>query len=213
MKQILRLALILGISVLAACRAPTPAPTPTPAATTAAPAQTTPTLTPLAPQGAGCEINLLAAAQAYERPSLEAAPFAELAAGQILAAQARTADGWLGFDPGLDQPNNTGVFRLRWVLSDPAVTAARNCGRLPLLVGPTAGMCYTMPLSAAPVFAEPSTGAPTLAVMNAGDYALVTGAQLGWAAVDLRQGNTGLNVTGWMKDSDINLNGPCELGR
>lgn len=136
--------------------------------------------------------------------------FAALAPETRLWAQARTADGWLGFDPGLPQAANTGVFRLRWVFDDQAVQPGQACGRLPLVTGPQPGVCYTMPLGAVPIYAEPSTSAPALAVLNPGDYAAVTATNVGWAAVDLRVGNTGLNVVGWMQDFELNLNGPCE---
>ena len=50
--------------------------------------------------------------------------------------EGRTADGWLGFDPGVAQAANVGIFRLRW--SDYAAVTGKtkeDWARVDLSVG------------------------------------------------------------------------------
>jgi hypothetical protein len=47
-------------------------------------------------------------------------------------AQARTADGWIGFDPGIAQAGREGVSRLRWIQETDAVSlSGTQCNDLP----------------------------------------------------------------------------------
>jgi uncharacterized protein YgiM (DUF1202 family) len=63
-------------------------------------------------------------------------------------------------------------------------------------------------MSSVNVYSSPDTSSSVLATLEVEDFAAVTGyASDGWAQVDLGAGNTGLSGTGWMEQSDLNLNG------
>jgi hypothetical protein len=163
--------------------------------------------------GGPCELTAGAGVSAYTRPSLSADVFGEMPAGAALAVLARTADGWLGFDPGVAQAANTGVFRLRWVQAA-QVSLSGNCEGVPEVVGPAAGVCYTMPMENVPVYQAPDTTTPVLTTLQVEQYAAVLGVMgEDWAQVDLAQGNSGPPAgagAGWIERVTLNLNGPCD---
>ena len=51
--------------------------------------------------------------------------FGTISVGDTHEALARTADGWVGFDPGVAQAANVGLARHRWVLLN--ATTAPSC--------------------------------------------------------------------------------------
>jgi hypothetical protein len=179
------------------------APVPTPIATAIVESPT--------PPPGPCEIVAESEVTVYERPSLDAAVFGSMPPGFRILAEARTADGWLGFEPGVAQAANIGVFRLRWVDGNSGVRLEGACEGLPELVGPPAGVCFTTPMGEVQVYAEPDVASTIIATMMVGDYAAVIGKTAdGWARVDLSVGNTGLALTGWIQEFTLNLNGPCD---
>ena len=58
----------------------------------------------------------------YRLPDATSEIFGTLSAGETHEILARTADGWLGFDPGIAQAGNIGLAHHRWVLLDPVVS-------------------------------------------------------------------------------------------
>lgn len=163
------------------------------------------------PKPEACEIVAEGEVTAYDRPSVDAHVFGHMTPGLRVRAQGRTADGWLGFDPGVAQAPNVGVFRLRWVQESGAVRLEGGCDDLPALVGPPAGVCFTMAMDAVDVHAKPDVSSLVVATMSIGDYAGVVGLTAdGWARVDLTPGNTGLSVEGWIEAATLNMNGPCD---
>jgi hypothetical protein len=158
-----------------------------------------------------CEVVAQSEVTVYGRPSADAAVFGVMAPGIRVVAEGRTADGWLGFEPGVAQAANVGVFRLRWVHEGSDVLLEGTCDGLPEVVGPPAGVCFTMPMGEVDVYAEPSRSSQVVTTMTVGDYAAVIG-RMGdqWVRVDLGVGNTGLDLRGWIEETTINLNGPCE---
>ena len=147
---------------------------------------------------------------AYNRPSLQAEPFNDLPVGMSLYATARTADGWIGFDPGYAQAANIGVFHNRWVQDGPAIDLEGNCDSLPIVVGPPPGICFNMFMTTAPLRALPLPGADVLYLISPADYARVIGKSAnGWLRIDLGVGNTGQNIEGWVEGMNANFNGPC----
>lgn len=205
-------------TVLAPTEAPTatalvvaPTETPTPTAPTATVVTTAIGESPTSPVVGMCEIVAEDEVTAYTRPSPEALVFGSMSPGYRVLVEGRTADGWLGFDPGVAQAANVGVFRLRWIEGSSGIRLEGVCDDLPELVGPPAGVCFTMPMDEMVVYAEPEASSEVIATMVVGDYAAVTGRTAdGWARVDLGVGNTGLGATGWVQESMLNLNGPCE---
>jgi hypothetical protein len=192
---------------------PTPtqgAPTlPSPTSAEAEPTQSPPEIeTPTTP---ACSLSALSDATVYTRPSTDSGIFGTLSAGMSVDALARTVDGWLGFDPGVAQAANTGVFRLRWVQESGSISMQGNCDALPLVSGPPAGICFEMPMDETPVYAAPDSGAALVATLSLNDYAAVIGrSPNNWYRIDMALGNAPSDQAGWIAEEMINLNGPCE---
>lgn len=195
--------LILGLGV-SGCNLPQAGGTPSPTTETAPSPTVTPTAGP-------CMIIADSDLAVYQRPSASADVFGTMTAGESYPAGGQTADGWFGFDPGVAQAANIGVFRLRWVQEGTSgLRLEGDCAAVPVVVGPPPGVCFDMPMDTTQVYAAPDLASSVVATMALGDYAAVIGRATSWAQVDLSQGNTGLAVTGWVEEWTINLNGPCE---
>ncbi len=221
------LMLVGACSTSATAPAPTEEPTQVGAAATPTPVPLTPTLTPPSPTpvpptptsqvtlpaGEGpCTITAQVDTPAYTRPDERADLFGFLGAGQQVMAEVRTADGWLGFDPGVAQAGNVGLFRYRWILLDPAVTAEGNCAGLPVVEKLPAEVCFAAAFDETPVRAEPRADAEVVATLVFEQYVAVTGRAPdgSWVQVDLETGNVRQPGTGWVELSTVSLNGPCE---
>lgn len=160
------------------------------------------------PNGSGdCVLYTDVQSTVYSRPSDQADVFGQVDAGFETMATARTADGWAGFDPGVAQAANIGIFRQRWIFFDDA-TFSGDCLSIPeegWIPDPVA--CYTMPMEPTQVYSEPDSYA-ILATLDVQDFAAVLGlTDSGWAQVDLGLGNTGLTGIGWMDQAALNLSG------
>ena len=184
-------------------------PKPTPSDTSPPPKPTlTPTedITTVMP----CMLTANSEVTAYKRPSLEAEVFAVMPVGMPLYVEARTADGWIGFDPAYAQAANIGVFHHRWVQESSDVIREGDCIDIPVVVGPPPGVCFTMPMDDVPIYTDPDTSSDVLMALHPGDYAEVEGkTEANWMLVDLSVGNLGLEITGWMEGMHVNFNGPC----
>jgi hypothetical protein len=108
----------------------------------------------------------------YQRPAAGAAKFGQLAAGEAVSLAARTADGWVGFDPATAQATNVGIFRLRWVRAADAFGPADSCARLPLVAAPPPG-CLLIATHPVPVRVEPAPDMFIEFTIPAGSYARV----------------------------------------
>jgi hypothetical protein len=50
-----------------------------------------------------------------------------------------------------------------------------------------------------------------LVILKVGEFAAVLGVNAtGWAKVDLGPGNTGSSAQGWIEQTTLNMNEPCE---
>jgi len=166
------------------------------------------------PGGSGsgaCQLTARGEVTIYRRPSTAADVFSVQPAGFTQTFSARTSNGWLGFDPGVAQAANIGVFRLRWVAPN-TQTLTGGCNRLPVVWGPPPGICFDMPMQITTVYAAPDTSSAVLATLQVGDFAAITGLNPGgdWAYVDLGKGNTGSTVEGWVDSGSLNVSGPCD---
>ena len=220
------LVLMLPILSLTACSlfAVPPSPTPSfPTPTTTQPAtKATKTVSLIAPSEEATEASATLAPEpcsivaqgdvpVYSRPSSNAAVFGSMASGFHTIIEGRTADGWLGFDPGVAQAANVGIFRLRWIEESSDIELEGTCEDLPELKGPPVGVCFTMPMDGVHVYTEADVSSEGIATMRWGDYAAVTGkTKEDWARVDLSVGNVGLDLAGWVQGVTLNLNGPCD---
>jgi len=223
------LVLTLSILSLTACSlfalpsSPTPSfPMPTETPTTMVPTTTaTKTVSLIAPSEEASEVSATLAPEpcsivalgdvtVYSRPSSNAAVFGLMDSGFHVITEGRTADGWLGFDPGVAQAANVGIFRLRWIEESSDIELEGTCEDLPELEGPPAGVCFTMPMDGGHVYTEADVSSEVVATMRWGDYAAVTGkTKEDWARVDLSVGNVGPDLTGWVQGVTLNFNGPC----
>lgn len=165
------------------------------------------------PFGDRCMLITASEIIAYQRPSLYADVWGTLPTGDQYIASGRTADGWIGFEPGVAQAANVGVFRLRWVQESAAIRLEGKCDGLPLIVGPPPGVCFTMPMTETPVHAEADSSSAIIVIMQPpNDFAAVIGktADASWIKLDLSVGSMGLYQTGWIEGGLVNFNGPCE---
>jgi len=62
---------------------------------------------------------------AYRLPDTTSDVFGTMPAGDTHEALAQTADGWVGFDPGVAQAANVGLARHRWIQL--SATVAPSC--------------------------------------------------------------------------------------
>jgi len=67
------------------------------------------------PQGP-CEFTGITDLTVYRLPDLYSDVFGTLPAGETHEILARTANGWIGFDPGVAQAGNVGLAHHRWIL-------------------------------------------------------------------------------------------------
>jgi photosystem II stability/assembly factor-like uncharacterized protein len=157
-----------------------------------------------------CMVKALTEVTVYNRPSLEAEVFATMPLDESFYVGARTADGWIGFDPASAQAANIGVFRNRWVQEGDEIILEGNCDAIPIVVGPPPGVCFTMPMEDVPIYADPDASSTVLVTLYPEDYVAVTGkTEDNWFLVDLSVGNLGIEGTGWMEGIYVNFNGPC----
>jgi len=146
----------------------------------------------------------------YQRPFPDADLFGVLAAGERVQPSAVTADGWIGFDPGVAQAANVGVFRLRWIQPGETVGFEGDCPALPVVVGPPSGVCFMMAMEPVTVYAAPDATSEVIVTLQPEDYAAVNGTFDQWVWLDLSVGSVGLDQEGWMVSEVANFNGPCE---
>ncbi len=144
----------------------------------AAPTQTSASVPPLdTPTASGpCTGVASATTNIYQRPFPDADIFGVLAAGERLQPSAVTADGWMGFDPGVAQAANVGVFRLRWLQPGETVGFVGDCSMLPVVEGPPVGECFLMAMEQITVYAAPDSTSEEVITLQPEDYAAVVGA-------------------------------------
>jgi len=147
----------------------------------------------------------------YNRPSLNAEIFSTLSPDYPVHPSGRIEGGWWGFDPGIAQAANIGVFRLRWIKEGHGVILDGNCDQVQVYEPVPPGVCFTMPMEETEVYAEPDENADIITIMNVMDYAAVVGTNgQDWALLDLGVGNLDINAQGWVQISTLNLNGECD---
>jgi hypothetical protein len=157
-----------------------------------------------------CVLMASATTNVYQRPFPDAEIFGVLASGESILPSAVTADGWLGFDPGVAQAANVGVFRLRWVQPGETASLDGDCSALPVVVGPPVGVCFLMAMEQVTVYAAPDSTSDVIATLQPEDYAAVLGVYESWLQVDLAESSLGLDLQGWVIGEFANYNGPCE---
>lgn len=191
---------------------PTSAPSPEPPAPTSTP-EPAATPAPALPTGVGaCMATATAAFDVYTRPSLLADVFGVLAPdfGPVTVG-GRTADGWLGFDPGVAQAANIGVFRQRWIPPGAPLALSGDCASVPVEAWvPAPGVCYQMSMGPVEVHTAADPASAVSHTLMVGEFVAVTGrTPTGWLFVDGNDGNVP-GVVGWIAELEMNVNGPCD---
>jgi len=159
---------------------------------------------------AGCAVTAIADSDVYQRPDWDAQVLGSLETGGMVAPEAQTADGWLGFDPDAEQSGSTGLFRLRWLAPNAQVTRELGCEVLPLVPPISAETCYLIAQAELPVQSGPSDRSATLATLPAGGFVAFTGERDGdWLQVDLADSSLPQSGTGWVRSDVSVLDGPC----
>jgi hypothetical protein len=195
---------------------------PTPPVPTSPPTLAPPTETPLPPSvpaptglpsGSGaCTPTATESFDVYTRPSLLSDVFGTIGPGfPPISISGRTADGWLGFDPGVAQAANIGVFRLRWIPPGAPFTLSGDCASVPVEDWvPAPGVCYQMSMGPVEVHAAADPTSAVSHTLDVGEFVAILGQTgTGWLFVDGNAGNVP-GVVGWMAELEMNVNGPCE---
>jgi photosystem II stability/assembly factor-like uncharacterized protein len=157
-----------------------------------------------------CKLTVSSEVTAYDRPNLEAEIFATMPLDMSFYVEARTEDGWIGFDPAYAQAGNIGVFHHRWVQETNDIVLEGDCSDIPIVVGPPPGVCLTMPFGYIPIYAEPDTSSKVVIILQPEDFVEVVGkTEDNWILVNLSVGNLEIAGTGWIVDDHVSLIGPC----
>jgi hypothetical protein len=184
-----------------------PSPAPPTATATLAP----PTATPL-PSGSGpCRANSAGGVTTFTRPSFLAEVFSEVGLPPDTEITSRSPDGWLGFNPGVAQAANIGVFRQRWLPPDAVITLAGDCVSVPVEPWvPEPGVCYQMSMGPVEVHASADPASAVSHTLMVGEFVAILGrTPTGWLFVNGDQANTP-GVVGFIPELEMNANGPCD---
>ena len=170
----------------------------------------TPTIAATSTSSIACKLFAEEDSTIYQRPSAAADVFGTLAAGESVQPAVKTSDGFYGFDPGVAQAGNVGIFRNRWILKTYRVSTEGDCANLPVVVGPIANLCYVMIMVDAPVYTSPDSSSSEITTLIPGDYAMATGSSADWVKVDLNVSSRNIAAIAWVKIENIGYNGNCE---
>src|ERR1700752_431678 len=173
-------------------------------------ASCTPTVTPTA--SGPCNLSVANAVDIYQRPSAASDVFGTFTTSDTAQPTAKTADGFYGFQPGVAQAGNVGIFRLRWGLKNIDVTLSPGCASIPTVVAPIAGISYAMKIEATSSFSSPDTTSALVTTMHRDDYAMITAHNPGWFTLDLNVASPSMDKLGYLEESKLGgFNGPCSL--
>jgi hypothetical protein len=179
---------------------------------TAPAATSTPTLEPLppiTPTAVPCRFEASRTYAIYRFPSTSAPVFSNFSAGDDVYPTHRTANGFYGFDPGVAQAGNVGVFRLRWFLKTSYMPSSGDCDRLPLVQGPMAEICYVVLNADTPLYASDSLTATVVGNLDEGDTVMQLSSGSSWVHVDLNVGSEQLDLVGWVPRDLVIYQGAC----
>ncbi|MBI5034361.1 MAG: hypothetical protein HZB51_27885 [Chloroflexi bacterium] len=163
----------------------------------------------VAPTGP-CELVASKELTAYTRPSTQAAVFGKVAASERLPVGGMTADGWIGFDPGVAQAANIGPFRFRWVQKNDAVKLEGACDKVATIASLSPTACFQMFMDATKIYSAANKSSAVIVTAKPEDYAQVIAANDKWLHLDLNVGSLKQAKQGWIDRADVNFNGPCD---
>jgi hypothetical protein len=187
---------------------------PTATATVAPTLTLTPTYTPTPTDTATpaatpepCNFVVLEDIIAPRAPRAGADDFEALGPGYADEAVARTADGWLGFEPGIPQSHNVGIFRLLWLDPAASVDYTGGCDQLPIVTHPFGPLCAAVPIyDTESIYAGPDGSFEPIAELDKfGWIEVIDWPLTDWWRVDLANSSLGANGYGWLRVDRVDL--------
>lgn len=141
----------------------------------------------------------------YTRPDSASTLFAQLFPGDTLTVSAVSSSGWLGFDPGVAQAGNVGIFRFRWVPPDGGFELLGDTVAMSPSWTPRAGIPYAMALEDLPVLSEPDSLSAVTDTLPAGSAAAIIQSADDWYRLDLQQGPLDRCAVGWVREEGVSV--------
>ncbi len=139
------------------------------------------------------------------RPDTADAPWAVLLPGEAVDIAVRTADGWLGFDPGVAQAGSSGSFRYRWIEPGDDNTVIGDPSLLEIVWGPRSGVPYAMTFAAVEVRSEPDSLSAVLGTLPGASAAAIVSQDGDWLQVDPSDGPSPDSPPGWVSLTEISI--------
>ena len=160
----------------------------------------------------GCECTLICldSIDVFTRPDSSAMFMIRLAPRNQVIISGRTADGWLGFDPGVAQAANIGSFRLRWIAGDARYVIDGELSSVPVVWGPRVGITYAMIYETSLLYSEPDNTSAIVDSMPSSSAAGIVSKTEDWYLLDLSIGPLGLDIKGWIRAADVSVNGDLD---
>lgn len=146
----------------------------------------------------------------FTRPDSAALFMSRLAPRSQVMISGKTADGWLGFDPGVAQAANIGSFRMRWIAGDESFVIDGDLSNVPLVWGPQAGITYAMIYETTPLYNDPDRYSEIVDSIPSFSAAGIVLKTEEWYLIDLSIGPLGQDIEGWIKATDISVSGDLD---
>ena len=159
------------------------------------------------PECSECILVCLDSVDVFTRPDSSASFMIRLAPRDRVVVTGRTADGWLGFDPGAAQAANIGSFRLRWIAGDARYVTDGVLSSVPVVWGPQAGITYAMIYEVSLLYAEPDSNSAVVDSLPSSCAAAIVSRTVDWYLLDLSIGPLERDIEGWMESMDVSVNG------
>lgn len=160
--------------------------------------------------GSSCLLTVSDSLEVYSRPDPAASIWGWVIPGDTVTVWVKTAEGWLGFDPGTAQAGNSGSFRYRWVDPDASFSLIGNTGSVEEVWGPSAGITYAMTFDPVPVHVEPDTVSMTADSLPGGSAASIVSRRDGWFLVDTSDGPSPGTLSGWILAGEVGISGDLD---
>lgn len=147
----------------------------------------------------------------FERPDAESKKWHELSPGESVVIVGKTADGWLGYDPADPMTENLGALRIRWIAPNGKYILQGDSSYLSEIWHPQIQFTYAITSVETYLLENPKANADELLVLPSGTVAAITRMDGEWFEIDLGEGTSALDGTGWVKSSDCELFGDMSV--
>ncbi len=157
-----------------------------------------------------CMLTALDSLDVYSRPDNDASLWGILPPGGCITISGVTADGWLGFDPGVAQAGNSGSFRYRWIAPGGSFTLTGDHDRIETVWGPAAGITYAMTFTTTPIYVEPDTSSFIADSLPGDSAACILSRMDGWYHISTSESPTPDVLSGWVNSMDVSVSGELD---